>query len=234
LADKAQSAGSDLNLTSSMVGVLYPGTVIGIGRSDGYTPPGADVGSNPIKVSTRQGTIRNQQLSPLGNRKQEVLIKLPILEGRLAGRTETGQTNLGPLRQGWKTEEELGAYEAGIGIGFTKGKSFAGLYGEVAAVETKQSVAVGSTAFGLGLGLTEKGGSAEGMAGYRNGRFGLSGEASAGSVEATVGLNAAGYNVGLTGEAGIKAGLGVEIGKRTRVKLGPFTVGINIGEALGS
>lgn len=120
---------------------------------------------------------------------------------------------------------------AGIQGGFnSKGLQF-GPYGEGYVLQGKTEGVFGDENFGLTGGLTGKTLAAEGFAGIRNNSLGASIGGTLVSVKGEAGTNVAGVNVGLTGEIGLKAELGFQIGQETKVKLPFVTVGFNFGQA---
>jgi len=149
-----------------------------------------------------------------------------------------GHTRLGGVRLGGKAEAKAFKGELGGGIDLEGESKMAGLYAAGTVFTAGASGVVGSTDLGLGVGGDVTVGKAELFAGFKDGRVGAKVGGILASVEGTVGANVAGWNVGLTGEVGVKFELGLDIEiskyKKTRVYLGPFTIGLNIGEALGS
>ncbi len=146
----------------------------------------------------------------------------------------TGHTRLGGVRLGGKTEAEALQGELGLGVNWDKGKTLAGVYAAGTLFTVGASGVLGSTDGGLASGIEVTAGEIEALVGLKNGRAAAKIGGTLVSVEGTVGANVAGWNVGLTGEVGVKFEIGLEVGKKTKVYLGPFTIGLNIGEALGS
>jgi len=146
----------------------------------------------------------------------------------------TGHTKLGGVRFGGKTEAQALKGEVGLGVDFEGGKSMVGFYGGATLITAGASGVIGDTDFGLGAGLDVTVGEAEAFVGFKDGNVGAKIGGSLVSAEGTVGMNIAGWNIGLSGEIGVKFELGIEAGPNARVHLGPFSFGLNIGEALGS
>lgn len=147
--------------------------------------------------------------------------------------------------EGWKgalkTEEfwggrgkvELGGGAAGAKIGINEeGKFTAGPYGEVYAAKVKaEGTLVGDQNLGWTGGFEARALSAEGFIGVKDSSLGGSIGVNVASFKAETGANVAGYNVGVNAEIGLKFELGFQVGKNTKVKLGPFTLGLSFGGA---
>lgn len=92
---------------------------------------------------------------------------------------------------------------------------------------------VGDKEYGVTGSVGFKGPSAGGFAGFQFDRkdqaIGASIGVNAVSVDGSVGGNVAGVNVSLTGEVGLKAELGLKIGRRTEVKLPFISFGLKFG-----
>jgi len=161
-------------------------------------------------------------------------LRVAVFEGEVWGDKKTGSTKLGGVRLGGKSEIKALHGEAGLGVNFKDGHAMAGVYAGGTLFTAGASGVIGDTNLGLGAGVDLNAGEAEAFVGLKDGRAGAKIGGSLVSAEGTVGANVAGWNVGLTGEIGVKFEVGLEVGKKTRVYLGPFTIGLNIGEALGS
>ena len=203
-----------------------------------------DVASTPewherIEVSWGKRLGREHKIWPERrgrprNAKKEVELRIAAWEDSEWKEESTGHTYLGGVRLGGKTEVETLRREAGIGANFSKGKYLVGVYGGITAFSAGASGVIGDTELGLAAGAEVKAGQADALVGLKDGTLGAKAGVTLASVEGTVGMNISGWNVGLTGEAGLKFEIGLELGKKTRVYLGPFAVGLNISEALGS
>ena len=170
----------------------------------------------------RRGRPREQKKQPE--------LKVAVWEDSVWGDEATGQGKWGKLRTGYKAEVDTVKGEAGLGA---KDGIYGG-YAEVTAIEAETSGVIGDTNLGLAGGIGAVAGRAEAFAGYKDGTVGAKVGGSIVSAEATVGANVAGWNVGAVGGIGLEFELGISLGKKTRIDLGPFTIGLNIGEALGS
>ncbi len=144
---------------------------------------------------------------------------------------------LGPKGALWgdpsKNGFSAGGGEGGIGFGWTEKGGYAGLYAEGYVVAGKlEGTVIGDKQFGGTAGISGKLLSAEAFAGYKDGNFGAKIGGSLASARGDVGMNVAGYNVGVSGEIGLKAEAGFQIGKDgVEIKLPLFSFGINFGKA---
>jgi len=118
---------------------------------------------------------------------------------------------------------------AGAQAGVTSKGFQAGPYGEGYVVQAKTGGVWGDENLALTGGLTGKALAAEGFAGIRNNSLGASIGGTLISVKGEAGTNVAGVNVGLTGEVGLKAELGFQIGQETKLKLPFVTIGFAFG-----
>ncbi len=167
--------------------------------------------------------------------KTAINVKIPIAEYTAYSDEISGDlTILGGIRTGGKAGIELGIAEAGIGVGLHAGQRYAGGYLEATGFKFNASQIIGTTDLGIGVGVELKAGSAEVFGGLKDGTIGLAAGFVIASVEGELAGNIAGKSVGVTGEIGYKFELGLKLGKNSRVYLGPFTIGLKIGEALGS
>jgi WXG100 family type VII secretion target len=122
--------------------------------------------------------------------------------------------------------------ELGIGASFDKDGLSAGLSGEFYTAKASVLGVVGDKNLGLTAGGEIEVASAEGFIGIKDNNIGASIGANLISVEGEVGTNIAGVNVGLTGEVGLKAELGFEIGAGGfEMKLPFASFGISFGGA---
>jgi|GEM_PF-4212269 len=150
-------------------------------------------------------------------------LRLAVDEGEIGKEKDLGY--------GWK--RHVGQYEYGAGADW-KGKKgpYIGLYGEATGLTLEnRGTVVGDRNLGVTGGLTGEALKAEGFFGVHDKSIGASAGVKLISGEARAGLNLAGYNVALVGEAGLKLELGVQVGKKNRLKLGPVTVGLDFGGA---
>lgn len=125
-----------------------------------------------------------------------------------------------------------GKWEAGAKVGVDKKGWDAGVYAEGSVFEAHKSEVVGSSLFGFTATGAVSAGSAEVFAGMKDNRVGASIGGSLVSGELGIGLNLFGYNIGLSGGAGLGLEAGFKIGAKTEAKLGPFKLGISIGKAV--
>jgi len=134
---------------------------------------------------------------------------------------------------GGRGKLELGGGAAGLKFGVDeKGQFTAGGYAEIYAAKVKaEGTLVGDQDLGWTGGVEARALSAEGFIGIKDSSVGGSIGFNVASVKAETGANVAGYNVGVNAEVGLKFELGFQVGKNTKVKLGPFTFGLSFGGA---
>lgn len=194
----------------------------------------------PVKVDAKalfKGRERVQWPERRGRPKKHhpsVELKRTLWDDQVWEGGGAGHTRLGGVRLGGRTEAEALKGEAGIGFGRDRKGWIAGCFAAGTLFTAGASGVIGSTDFGLAAGGDVTAGKAEAFLGYRDGQAGVKLGGTIVSAEGTVGMNVAGWNVGVTGGIGLKFELGFSIGKRTKIYLGPFTIGLNIGKALGS
>jgi WXG100 family type VII secretion target len=129
-------------------------------------------------------------------------------------------------------DAKVGTAEAGIGVDVNEdGELSAGGYFNASAGEVSSDVVLGSDNFGANAGVKVEGPSAEGFIGLKDGSAGAEIGGSLVSVDASTGVNVAGYNVGATGGVMLGAKFGFRVGKKTEVKLGVFKLGLSFGKA---
>jgi WXG100 family type VII secretion target len=120
---------------------------------------------------------------------------------------------------------------AGAQAGVTSKGFQVGPYAEGYVAQAKTEGVWGDENLALTGGGTVKALAAEGFAGIRNNSFGASIGGTLISVKGEAGTNVAGVNVGVTGEVGLKAELGLQVGQETKLKLPFLTVGFAFGKA---
>jgi WXG100 family type VII secretion target len=181
------------------------------GAADGASGGGGGVKFSPkASVSVKSdGSLSNAKLQIL----EGSVFKQEFFDGHL------------------KVQEAGGA--AGFGIKQdSEGRTIIGGYAEAYAAKGKlEGTMVGDKDLGWTGGVEAKALSATGFAGYRDGSLGADVGVNLVSVKGETGANIAGYNVGVSGEIGLKLELGIQVGKSTKVKLGPFTIGFSFGGA---
>jgi WXG100 family type VII secretion target len=129
-------------------------------------------------------------------------------------------------------DAKVGTAEAGIGVEVNEdGELSAGGYFNASAGEVSSDVVLGNANFGTSAGVKVEGPSAEGFIGLKDGSAGGEIGGSLASVEASTGVNVAGYNVSAMGGAMLGAKFGFRVGKKTEVKLGIFKLGLTFGKA---
>jgi hypothetical protein len=168
----------------------------------------------------------------LGSKLKPEDLSIAAFKGEVWEEEATGNTRLGGVRLGGKAKAKALKGEIGLGADFKEGA--VGAYAKGTLFTAGASGVIGSTDLGLGAGAEVTAGEAEAFVGFKDGNVGAKIGGTLVSAEGTVGMNVAGWNVGLSGEVGVKFELGIEAGKETKVHLGPVSIGLNIGEALGS
>lgn len=126
---------------------------------------------------------------------------------------------------------KFGTGAIGLGVMEKDGNLDAGIWGEVTAASVEDRGRWGSKNLGLTYGGDAKVLSASGFAGMQDDSVGAEVGVNLAEVDGHVGTDIAGVNVGVNAGVGLKLELGVEVGKHTKVKLGPFTLGLDFGGA---
>jgi hypothetical protein len=121
--------------------------------------------------------------------------------------------------------EGVGGYRA------EKGSRF-GLGGETNIATGDSSTVFGGEQFGITLLSNYKVPGATAYAGVKDGSLKAEGEVWAFLLSLEPGLNILGYNVRLVCEYKCGAEVGVSAGQQTKVKVGPFAVGVTFGDAI--
>jgi WXG100 family type VII secretion target len=216
-------------------------------RESGYEPartgaeptiPSVSLGSNPSDGSIwdyvrvkgelwKIDPLQNGAGGRNGKFDPEIKLTVGIKESAIWG---------DPKKDGWAG---IGGFvEAGARATLKDPSVMIGAGGEFYVAKGKWDTAlVGDKEYGITGGVEVKAASVEGFAGVQfdgdEKRIGATVGANLISVGGEVGGNVAGYNVGVTGEVGLKAELGFEAGtKGVKVKLPLFTVGIKFGEGV--
>lgn len=165
----------------------------------------------------------------------ETEVRLDLVEGTAWKWEREQSATLGGVRIGESIGTQFLELDGGVGLNYDHGEGTVGAFVGVTAASTGFSYVLGDTERGIGAGLDVTVGEAEAFVGLKkDGPIGAKIGGTLVSTEGTIGLNVAGWNVGLVGGIGAKFELGLELGSKNRVFLGPFTIGLNIGEALGS
>lgn len=132
-----------------------------------------------------------------------------------------------PTKDGFSVLGGSAGAEAGFG---QKGFNL-GISGEAYALQGKLDGITGTDSLGLSGGVAGTVLKGEGFAGIKNNSVGASIGGTLVSVEGEAGVNVAGANVSVTGEIGLKAEAGIQIGQETKVKLPFVTIGLVLGRA---
>lgn len=194
-------------------------------------PDGFGIHSNDLLALTREQKVWPERRGR--PRNHHPTAKVSVWEDELWEAENPGHTTWGGLRFGGESHASLGAAQAGIKGEWDDGMTI-GPYASVTAVAIGASGVIGSKDAGLAGGVGAKALEAEAFIGVRDASVGAKIGGKLVSAEATVGGNVAGTYVGVVGGIGVEFELGLQIGKKTRIDLGPFTLGLDIGEALGA
>lgn len=125
----------------------------------------------------------------------------------------------------------VGIKEGGLRVGFDEDGEFVAMAGYEATIvnANRDGVIIGNDDMGLTGGLEAEFLSASAEAGYQDGSVGAEVGVNFASAEGELGANVGGVNVSAHGEIGLKAELGISIGKNTEIKLPFVTIGFSIG-----
>jgi len=126
-----------------------------------------------------------------------------------------------------------GAYEYGAELsveGLKKGK--VGIFGDFSLGKAQgDMIFAGDKELGFTGAGEIKAGGLNAFAGIKDGSLGASVGGTLISAKGELGANISGYNVGLNAEVGLKAELGFQFGKNTKIKLPFVTLGFSFGSA---
>ncbi len=120
---------------------------------------------------------------------------------------------------------------AGIGAGYMmKGDNlYTGVWLEATAASISDDGSYGTKNLGVTYGAGAQALSASGFAGVDDDSVGVDAGLNLVSVDGSVGTNIAGVHVGVDAGIGLSLNFGVEVGKKTEIKLGPFSLGFDLG-----
>ena len=201
----------------------------GTGASDGGVQGDSGSGGG---AGGGNGSSAGGSGGKLGDVKVRVKVEQGSSKREIGVDLAAGAVAKGEALDGVAKGELLGG-SAGFKFGQDKdGKFMAGAAAEVYAARGKlEGTMVGDKDLGWTGGVEAKALSAKGFAGIKDGSIGAEVGVNLISAKAETGANIAGYNVGVSGEIGLKLELGLSIGKRTNVKLGPISFGFSFGDA---
>ncbi len=241
------SAGTPGGTSTIWSGSFQSGPFSGSGSVNG---PQGDVRDSGPFGQVAQGSVYSAQgdvtFSPLGGGPTDAKISG---EGRVLG-GEAGygfnQDVQGAYAEGYALSgkggvqlgEGEGWYRQSVQVDVLGGSAWVGHRGsnygigaEANTIKVTGSTVLGTQDAALTGGGELAGPAANAYAGVKDGSIGAEAGASYAGVKAEGGFNIFGWNVGLVGEADLGVGVGVSVGKKTSVKLGPFAVGITFGRA---
>ncbi len=122
----------------------------------------------------------------------------------------------------------------GVKVGVDEHGPIAALYAEAYAFQAKaETVFAGDKNLGATGGASARVLAGEAVAGFKDGSLQATIGGTLASVKGEMGANVAGFNVGVSGEIGLKAELGFKIGEKTEIKLPFVSLGLSFGGAKG-
>jgi hypothetical protein len=154
------------------------------------------------------------------------------VDGAIVQKSTTTRGHFGFLPTEHSVYVAVGAVSAGVGAkALTATGPEVGASADVTAVKARDERVLGSRQLGLTAGAELDVGSADGFAGLRDGEIGAEIGASPATLHRSVGVDVAGYNIGVEEAMGWKWEWGLKIGKVTEVKLPFVSLGFTIGKA---
>jgi len=126
-------------------------------------------------------------------------------------------------------DAQFGTGAVGVGYMMKGGNVYAGVWGSATAASVSDEGSYGSKNLAVTYGGDASALSATGFAGVDDDSVGVDAGVSLVQVDGSVGTNIGGVHVGVTGGIGLSLNFGVEIGKKTEIKLGPFSLGLDLG-----
>lgn len=223
--------GQEVGLVASIFTGSAAGTapIFGPPKSSGYVltaPSGFPV--NQFEFSSELAGI------PLGSKPFNSEIDVSLWEHAfLGGFSAKGSSKWGGAITSTEDKIEFLKGDFGVKSGFESGSTSLGPRAKFSAISAEHSEVLGDRDSGWAGRFQVTAGEVEGFAGLSEGTLGAKAGAKLVSIEASGGRNINGHYVGVVGGIGIEWELGVAIGKKTRLDLGPFTFGLDIGEAIG-
>ena len=219
-------------------GVIGP---IGTGSAPLTNSAAGAIGGNNGGASDKESGIFSPKIDPQG-KLFEYDHKNKTGEKFTPGFNLKGQVVKGSL---WSHENSndkndmvaLGEASAGLSFGndlkgTAKENFTVGAWGEAYSAKAQgDAVLLGDDDFGLTVDGEAKGPGVEGFIGLKDGTLGGTIGGTLVSAKGGVGTNIAGYNVGVNGEIGLKAEIGLTLGKETEIKLPFVSIGFSFGGA---
>ncbi|HEY7416693.1 MAG TPA: hypothetical protein VH593_16010 [Ktedonobacteraceae bacterium] len=124
-------------------------------------------------------------------------------------------------------DAQFGTAAIGAGYMMKGGNVYAGIWGSATAASVSDEGSYGSKNLAVTYGGDASALSATGFAGVDDDSVGVDAGVSLVQVDGSVGTNVGGVHVGVTGGIGLSLNLGIEVGKKTEIKLGPFSLGLD-------
>ena len=128
-----------------------------------------------------------------------------------------------------KVDAQFGTTAIGAGYMMKGDNIYAGIWGSATAASVSDEGSYGSKNLAVTYGGDVSALSASGFAGVNDDSVGVDAGVSLVSVDGSVGTNIGGVHVGVTAGIGLSLNFGIEVGKKTEVKLGPFSIGLDFG-----
>jgi hypothetical protein len=126
-------------------------------------------------------------------------------------------------------DAQFGTSAIGVGYMMKGDNLYAGVWTSATAASVSDEGSYGSKNLAVTYGGDASALSATGFAGVEDDSVGIDAGVSLVSVDGSVGTNVGGVHVGVTAGIGLSLNFGVEVGKKTEVKLGPFSIGLDFG-----
>lgn len=182
--------------------------------------------SSRFEVSSEVGLTREGEDKTVG-------VSVDV-SGNLWDKGESTQTKVAGVSIKDSNGIRLGVFGASAGLEASLDPNAehwgqAGVSAEFTGVELYHEDVVGSDEWGVTDSANVKALSADAFAGFQDGTLGAKVGVDLISAEGGVGVNVAGVKVGVDATIGIKAELGIEVGKRVEVKLPFVSFGFSIG-----
>lgn len=126
-------------------------------------------------------------------------------------------------------DAKFGTGAGGVGFMEKDGNLYGGFWGEATAASVEDQGLVGSKNLGWTYGADAKVLSADGFIGMNDDSIGAEGGFTLAEVDGHTGVDVGGVNVGVNAGIGLSLKFGFSVGKKTEIKLGPFSFGLDFG-----
>lgn len=210
------------------------GTILApVSASNGTADVGAGGGADVWSYLSSKYDLSSEAKGTLVSSEKSVGVSVDI-SGNLWDKGESTETKVAGVSIKDSNGIRLGVFGASAGLDASLDPNAehwaqAGVSAEFTAVELYHEDVVGSDKWGVTDNANVKALSADAFAGFQDGTLGAQAGVDLVSATGGVGVNVAGVNVGVDATIGIKAELGIEIGKKVEVKLPFVSFGFSIG-----